>query len=345
MIAIAARGGSVEICETEPSSIGTGESPVYAVSVDPNSGERVVAGDDAGEVVRWELGETSSPGEPFGSEREHHREPVNDVDYSPDGTQVATVSSDGRGAIWDEEGNPTWLVGHDDIVLGVDFSPDGRRVATASGDRTIAIWDADTGERVRQIRGHEGAVWDVAFSPTDEVLASVGEDETVRLWDVASGDSLGALRGGTGHSDVVVSVTFDPDGELLATTSADGTTIVWDVSDRGVVYRFDDHDGAVLSAAFSPDGRRVATASDDRTVLLYDLADGDLERRIELPAPAYSVGFTPGGENLVIGTGSGRIVVDPVDTGDLGEQARERARELTADECERFLHGQSCGNN
>ena len=45
----------------------------------------------------------------------------------------------------------------------------------------------------------------------------------------------------------------------------------------------------------------------------------------------------------MIGTGSGRIVVDPVDTDELVEQANERAgRELTADECERFLHDPDC---
>jgi WD40 repeat protein len=341
MVAVASQDGSVQVCETAPSSIGTLESPVYAVAVDPE-GERVVGGDDAGDVVRWELGDPSSMGVYFGDDRETHRDYVNDVDYSPNGVQVATASGDGRGAIWDDEGNPTWLVGHDGQVVGVDFSPRGRRVATASTDGTVAIWDAATGAPVRSFTAHENGAWDVVFSPDDEMLASVGDDDAVRLWDPDSGDALGELRGDPGHTGLVLSVIFDPDGELLATTGSDGTTIIWDVDDREVMHRFDDHDGPVLSAAFHPTEDLVATASDDNTVLVYDRTSGDLERRIELPSPAYSVAFTPDGDDIVIGTGSGRIVVGPGDTDELVEQARERARVLTADECERFLQNRDC---
>jgi WD40 repeat protein len=369
LVAVAAQDGSVQVCETTPSAAAMDGSAVYAVAIDPE-GERVVSGDDAGSVIPWDLGDTLSPGEPYGSAGEGvssgrsdegelgdtvapaastetaedgHLRYVNDVDFSPDGTRVASASGDGRGAIWDEDGNPTWLIGHDDLVLGIDFSPDGRRVATASKDGTIRLWDAATGETAPPIEAHEGGVWDVAFSPRDDMLASVGEDEVVRLWDADSGESLGTLPRRSGHTDLVYSVTFDPHGDLLATTGADGTTIVWDVDNREVAYRFDDHNGPVLSAAFHPTDELVASASDDNTVLIYDLSSGDLERRIELPSPAYSVAFTPDGDDIVIGTGSGRIVVDPMDVEELVERAEERAgRELTVEECERFLHDPGC---
>jgi WD40 repeat protein len=381
MVAVAAQDGSVQTCETAPSATTVEATAVYAVAVDPE-GERVVSGDDAGGVIPWDLGESLSPGRPFGSAAEGdpggalspgaaygtsdegdlgetvspdtvdesaddgHQSYVNDVDYSPDGTRVASAGGDRRGAIWDVEdegADPTWLVGHEDAVLGIDFSPDGSLVATASKDGTIGIWDAATGTPLPRFPGHEGGVWDVAFSPRDDVLVSVGKDEVVRLWDADSGDALGVLPRGSGHTDLVFSVVFDPDGEELATTGADGTTIIWDVDDREVIHQFDDHNGPVLSAAFHPTEELVVTASDDRTVLLYDLSTGDLERRIELPSPAYSVAFTPDGEDIVIGTGAGQIVVDPLDTDELVERAEERAgRELTVEECERFLHNPDC---
>ena len=343
MVAIAAADGSVHVCATERSASTTGTtSPIYAVAVD-SSGEHLATGDDTGAVTPWDLGDEPLPHEPYGTEEASHRSYVNDIEYSPDGTRVASASGDGRGAVWDEDGTPTFLVGHADLVLGIDFSPDGRRVATASRDGTVAVWDASTGEMERGFDAHEDGAWDVTFSPDGDVLASVGEDERVRLWDAGSGEALGALPASTGHTDVVYSVTFDPHGDLMATTSADGTAIVWDTADREAAFRFDDHNGPVLSAAFDPAGSLLATASDDSTVLLYDLDSGDLVRRIELSSPAYSVAFTPDGEDVVVGTGSGRVVVAPVATDELVERARERAgRELTADECEQYLHRPDC---
>ena len=111
---------------------------------------------------------------------------------------------------------------------------------------------------------------------------------------------------------------------MLATTGADGTTIVWDVDNREVAYRFDDHNGPVLSAAFHPTDELVASASDDNTVLIYDLSSGDLERRIELPSPAYSVAFTPDGDDIVIGTDPGGSWSTRWTSRSLVERAEER---------------------
>jgi WD40 repeat protein len=38
------------------------------------------------------------------------------------------------------------LAGHRDGVFGMEFSPDGSRLATASYDRTVRVWNLATGE-------------------------------------------------------------------------------------------------------------------------------------------------------------------------------------------------------
>ncbi|HEU0170147.1 MAG TPA: WD40 repeat domain-containing protein [Acidimicrobiales bacterium] len=345
VVAIASADGGAQTCETAPSKAGV--APIYAVAVSPD-GETIVAGDGGGALVPWDLGAGMVPGAPYGSEGVAHTAWINDVDVGPDGERVASAGGDGQGAIWDASGGRTPLVGHTDWVLGIDLSPDGSRVATASRDGRVIVWDPEKGEPLQEIDAHEGGAWDVVFSPDGRRLASVGDDEVVRIWDARTGEAIDVFRDERGHSDVVYSVIFDPDGELLATTSADGTAVVWDAAEGEVVHRFGDHDGHVLSAAFHRDEERelLATASDDNTVLLYDLSSGDLERRIELPSAAYSVAFTPDGDEVVVGTHSGRIVVAPVDADEVVEQAQDRAgRELTPEECERFLHDRGCADD
>ena len=80
------------------------------------------------------------------------------------------------------------LGGHTDAVNGVAYSPDGTRLASASSDGTVRVWDAITGQEVLPpLRGHTGEVYAVAYSPDGKKLASASHDKTVRVWDATTG--------------------------------------------------------------------------------------------------------------------------------------------------------------
>src|SRR5262249_52597068 len=58
------------------------------------------------------------------------------------------------------------LSGHTDAVNGVAYSPDGTRLASASSDGSIRVWDALTGQEVLPpLRGHADQIYAVAYSP------------------------------------------------------------------------------------------------------------------------------------------------------------------------------------
>ncbi|MGB0717360.1 MAG: protein kinase domain-containing protein, partial [Phycisphaerae bacterium] len=75
------------------------------------------------------------------------------------------------------------LIGHTSSVYTLDFSPDGSRLASGSNDNSIRIWDTTTWQQVADLRGHEQYVMNVAFSPDGTRLASASGDHTVRIWD------------------------------------------------------------------------------------------------------------------------------------------------------------------
>jgi len=74
------------------------------------------------------------------------------------------------------------LAGHRDFVSGLDFSPDGSTLATGSMDGTIRLWNTATGIIIASLPGHMQETSDVAFSPDGRTLASLGRNESLKLW-------------------------------------------------------------------------------------------------------------------------------------------------------------------
>ena len=111
---------------------------------------------------------------------------MEDVTFSPDGTQVATARSDGVIKVWNAEtGQEVFtLLGHPDSVFGVTFSPDGRRLASGGADGAIVLWDFATGEQEMTLPGGGDGVSDLAFSPDGSHLSVGGADGALRVYSL-----------------------------------------------------------------------------------------------------------------------------------------------------------------
>ena len=78
------------------------------------------------------------------------------------------------------------LRGHTGLVKAVDFSPDGTRLATSAWEGEIRLWDTASGECVLRLRGHAGVVKDLQFTADGRRIVSVGDDGTLRVWEAGS---------------------------------------------------------------------------------------------------------------------------------------------------------------
>ena len=213
-----------------------------------------------------------------------HKDWVNGIAFSPDGTRLVTTGGDGTAKIWDaltgEELLTFTLSGHGDQVFDVSFNRDGKRIATSGDDGFVRIWDTSSGEQLLALPFEEGQAFirvafsfiSVAFTPDGMRVAASGpsgDPNWVKIWDAATGQLL--FSGNLGHSSPPLGIAFSPDGRLAATAGLDQKAKVWDTATGQVLYTLSGHTYEINSIDFSPDGTRLATASGDGTARVWDI--------------------------------------------------------------------------
>jgi WD40 repeat protein len=71
------------------------------------------------------------------------------------------------------------IKGHGRKVTGLDFSPDGTRLASSSWDGSIKLWETSRWQAVTTLQEHPGRVTSVSFSRDGQWLSSTGNRRVV----------------------------------------------------------------------------------------------------------------------------------------------------------------------
>ena len=201
--------------------------------------------------------------------------------------------------------------GHMAIVTGLAFTPDGTQLISVSHDKMIRVWDWRADKTVRTIRGQsslgeEGKIYAIALSSNGQWLAVGGFFApngtsgpgvgAIRLYDFVTGEVKQLLEG---HDNTVVALAFSPDGRRLASGSSDDSAIIWDVKTGLILHKLSGHESQVNDVAFSGDGTLVATASRDSTLKLWT-ADGKWLSTLKgHTKTVMAVAFSPADQSVV----------------------------------------------
>jgi len=188
-----------------------------------------------------------------------HTDYIRSIDFSEDGTRLASAGYDGTVRIWDLASGKALLTLQEPGIyfISVAYSPDGKHVFAGDGWGLGIVWDAITGKKLFTLSFDGLNIFGASFSPDGESLALANRFGTIRIWDAVTGNELLTLRG---NNSRVNAVTFSPDGKLIATASDDRTARVWDAA-SGVNLLTLPVDSRAGSVSFSPDGKRLAVGS------------------------------------------------------------------------------------
>jgi WD40 repeat protein len=112
-----------------------------------------------------------------------HRSPITDVEFSPNGLNLLTVSLDHTGLIWSARSGRLirHLIGHFFPVYSGNYSPDGHWIATAS-QFTAGLWNAATGQLQFYLGRHAAPLTGASFSATGNWIITGSKDGTSRVY-------------------------------------------------------------------------------------------------------------------------------------------------------------------
>jgi WD40 repeat protein len=265
------------------------------------------------------------------------RSHTSSLEFSPDGSVLATSAFDGTIELWNTTNGSRLkrLTDHSTTIADFIFSADGSELSSISFNGDVLRHDISSGTVAAdfELAGHEVTyevtisgdgqllariLWEgrvtlhdvegssalnsfsgkkPAFSPDGLMLAIAAPNNKIQVWDTTTGEKI---CGFSGHNDPINKMAFSPDGTLLASGSSDSSIILWDVDSGVRRHRLSGHSDAVYEIVFSPDGKTIASESGDDTIILWDVNSGRQVIKFQESGSNFDLaGFMYDGDYLV----------------------------------------------
>eukprot|EP00037_Helgoeca_nana_P032765 m.415302 g.415302 ORF g.415302 m.415302 type:complete len:473 (+) comp29586_c0_seq1:41-1459(+) len=247
---------------------------------------------------------------------------VTSLEWSADGTLLATGSYDGAGRIWTRGGElQSRLTGHSGPVFALNWNKKGDLLVTSSVDQSVIVWESASGQLRQRFQFHSAPCLDVNWRD-NKCFASCSQDQAIYVCQVGRNTPIkkydsGALTGG--HTDEVNAIRWDPTAKYLASCSDDCTAKIWSLEMDSPLQSLK-HDNKIYSLKWNPaPAQRVpvlASASFDHTTKIWNALEGTcLFTLAGHTNPVYSVNFSPDGTHIASGSFDKSVMVWSLDTG------------------------------
>jgi WD40 repeat protein/DNA-binding XRE family transcriptional regulator len=212
------------------------------------------------------------------------------------------------------------LPAHARGAVDVDFSPDGTRIASIGEDGTAKMWDVGSGQLLFTLENDSGETSSsVAFSPNGKILATAWATQVI-FWDAESGEKLYTFSGQSVGTDIgynlgVGQISFSPDGTHLAVANMDGESKVWDIASKSEFLSLRSEEQPAKAIAYSSDGNLLANGGDEGVIRVWDAGSGEEKFTFPLGGIIHRVAFSPNDSSLAAASEDGSVKVWDAETG------------------------------
>jgi WD40 repeat protein len=248
---------------------------VLSVAFSPE-GHSLVAGDNAGLVLRWDIGDPTHP------------KRMNTYQFRINSNPMMITMAPGLSELQEGYFPPSiylWNVPASQPVnicncgvTSLAIAPDGQSLAAGLGTGEVSLVDLLSGQEKKNLAADRRIgssidsimVLDLAFSPDGSKLVLSTASGSIRIWDLIKGDAYSVP-----HSNLAPALSrlaLSPDGKTLAYTIDEGNGVFLMDMDSRQFHKYPLQSGVkITSLAFNPDGGSLALGLNNDTIQLWDM--------------------------------------------------------------------------
>ena len=207
---------------------------------------------------------------------------------------------------------------HPDSVTAVEFSPDGTRIASAAapdeGENEIKILRVEDGQILKQLEGKSCVIIAMNFDETGKLLRTGDLEGSVTQWQLEPGKRTGPISASSCGARRLYEweTSFTPDLKIAAKRTRQTEVTVRDSQTNAVIKKFG-ADGYRIYSALSADGQKLIFSGYGEFTF-YDFATGATRKIDEFSGTGSTIDLSRDGSLFAEGGSYGNAVIKLTET-------------------------------
>ena len=234
-----------------------------------------------------------------------HKEAVNHVVFSQDGSVLLSASTEPALILWDTSFQVIQnYLGPDTSYSAIAIAPAQRHVLAGTVDGRIYLWER-SGKLLFESNQHKRSVKKVRFSPDGKYFLTVDENNISILWD-ANGTQIETFKGLKHWSPIL---KFSPNGRYLFVGNIHNTPHkIRDLKNNTSV-RLEENLKKIALVIFSPDNKKLLVSDGLKNSFLFD-KNGNLHHQYnKYQGKISNIGFSSNNKFYYVADDSGPVFI------------------------------------